>query len=184
MACESQSPFAGNLMTPKTLIVCQSVHHRNTAMVAQAMGDVLEADIRTPETAPADKLDDYDLFGFGSGIYFGRFHGTLRDWIDRLPDAPQITRPSFVFSTSGLPMLWRLWHWPLKSCLARKGFRVLGEFHCRGFDTFGPLWLLGGLNRRHPDARDLNAAREFAENLRSSYAAKVASRGGSVSHFH
>lgn len=33
---------------------------------------------------------------------------------------------------------------------------------CRGFDTWGPLWLTGGLNWRHPGERDLVRAREFA----------------------
>ena len=56
----------------------------------------------------------------------------------------------------------KLWHAPLKKLLARKGFEVVGEFSCRGFDTWGPLWLTGGLNWRHPSERDLARAREFA----------------------
>jgi hypothetical protein len=76
--------------------------------------------------------------------------------------APEATKPAFVFSTSGLPFLAKLWHGPLKKLLARKGFEVVGEFSCRGFDTWGPLWLTGGLNWRQPNERDLARAREFA----------------------
>jgi hypothetical protein len=59
----------------------------------------------------------------------------------------------------------KLWHAPLKKLLARKGFEPVGEFACRGFDTWGPLWFAGGLNRKHPDERDLERAREFARRL-------------------
>jgi hypothetical protein len=72
-----------------------------------------------------------------------------------------------VFSTSGLSCLWKLWHGPFKQELARKGFDIIGEFHCRGFDAWGPLWLVGGINRRHPDERDLSRATEFAHRIQT-----------------
>jgi hypothetical protein len=59
----------------------------------------------------------------------------------------------------------RLWHWPLKARLAREAVPVIGEFACRGFDSWGPLFLIGGLNWHHPDARDLEQARQFARRL-------------------
>lgn len=148
----------------RTLIICKSVHHGNTAKVAQAIGDVLHAQIFAPEDVPCARLDDYDLIGLGSGIYFGRFHSALRRWVRELPIGPPHGRRAFVFSTSGLPFLWRVWHWPLKSLLMKKGCDVIGEFHCRGFDTVGPLWLVGGINRRHPDERDLERAASFARH--------------------
>jgi hypothetical protein len=92
-------------------------------------------------------------------------HEALFAWLKGLPDAPEATKPAFVFSTSGLPFLAKLWHGTLKKLLARKGFEVMGEFACRGFDTWGPLWLTGGLNWRRPNERDLASAREFAGRL-------------------
>jgi hypothetical protein len=86
----------------------------------------------------------------------------LFEWLNGLPDAPEATKPAFVFSTSGLPFLAKLWRGPLKKLLARKGFEVVWGFSCRGFDTWGPLSLTGGLNWRHPNERDLAKAREFA----------------------
>lgn len=71
----------------------------------------------------------------------------------------------FLFTTSGLPLLAKVWHWPLKSALMKKGYDVMTEFTCRGFDTWGPLWLTGGLNRKHPDERDIQRAQEFAARL-------------------
>ena len=92
-------------------------------------------------------------------------HRGLFAWLRGLPDAPEPTTPAFVFSTSGLPVLAKLWHAPLKKLLGRKGFEVVGEFACRGFDTWGPLWLAGGLNWRRPNEQDLARAVEFARKL-------------------
>jgi len=126
------------------------------------MAGVLGADVAAPEETPYTSLEQYGLVGFGSGVYYGRMHDALFEWLRGLPDAPEATNPAFVFSTSGLPFLAKFWHAPLKKLLTRKGFEIVGEFSCRGFDTWGPLWLTGGLNWRHPNERDLARAREFA----------------------
>lgn len=150
---------------PKTLVICKSVHHGNTARVAARIAEPLRAEVAEPDAVPYTILDGYDLVGFGSGVYYGRFHDALRDWLQGLPTQAVARRPAFVFSTSGLSCLWRLWHRPFTRELARKGFDVIGEFHCRGFDNWGPLWLTGGINRRHPDGRDLERAAAFARRL-------------------
>jgi flavodoxin len=147
------------------LIVCKSIHHQNTAHIADAMAGVLHADVRSPEDVDPAKILDYDLIGFGSGIYFGRFHSSLLQWVEKVPEVSAKSRNSFLFSTEGLPSLGWLWHRSLKSRLLKKGFDIIGEFHCSGFDTVGPLFILGGLNRRHPDNRDLANAAAFAREL-------------------
>lgn len=149
----------------KCFILCKSVHHQNTAQVARAMAEVLGADVACPEEVPYTSLSEYEMVGFGSGVYYGRLHGALYDWLGGLPDCREPLKTAFVFSTSGLSFLSKVWHAPLKRLLGRKGFEVVGEFSCRGFDTWGPLWLVGGLNRKHPDERDLERAREFARTL-------------------
>jgi flavodoxin len=149
----------------KTLILCKSIHHQNTARVARVMAEVLDAEVACPEEVPYTSLSDYELVGFGSGVYYGRLHASLYVWLHGLSDSRQALKPAFVFSTSGLPFLSKVWHAPLKKLLGRKGFDVVGEFSCRGFDTWGPLWLAGGLNRKHPDERDLKRAREFAKGF-------------------
>ncbi len=147
------------------LILCKSVHHGSTAKVAEAMRAVLGAHVAAPEEIPYTSLTDYGLVGFGSGVYYGRMHAALVDWLRGLPDAEVSTIPAFIFTTSGLPFLAPLWAAPMRRLLARKGFDVLGEFACRGFDTWGPLWLTGGLNKSHPDDGDLDRARRFANEI-------------------
>jgi len=152
---------------PRCLIIVKSVHHGNTARIACEMAGVLGADVVAPEEIPFTSLAQYGLVGFGSGVFYGRMHQALFELLRGLPDAPEPTKPAFVFSTSGLRCLEKLWHGPLKKLLARKGFDVVGEFSCRGFDTWGPLWLTGGLNWRHPDERDQARARKFAGRVRA-----------------
>ncbi len=113
----------------KTLIVCASVHHHNTEKVARVMAEVLGAKVCSPEAASSECLDNYNLIGFGSGIYYGRFHESLRARIALLPTMPSSERPAFVFSTSGLPWLWRFWHRPFTTLLTQKGFRVCPDPH-------------------------------------------------------
>ena len=153
------------MTSPRRLVVVASVHHGNTLRVAEAIAGVLEAQVVTAGAVVPERLVGLDLVGFGTGVYYGRPHESLLAPLRRLPDAPAPMQPAFVFSTSGLPFLSRVWHTPLERLLARKGFEVIGSFACRGFDTWGPLWLTGGLHWSHPDERDLERARAFAKSL-------------------
>ncbi len=165
-AISEQAQAAASPKAPSgPLLVFKSVHHQNTARVAQAMAEVLGAACLAPADCPSERLASCRLLGIGSGVYYGRVHDELWRWVRDLPESFQPKPAVFIFSTSGLPILARFWHRPLRAALTRKGFDVLDEFACRGFDTWGPLWLAGGLNRRHPDAEDLQQARDFAQQM-------------------
>ncbi len=151
-------------MTEKALIICVSVSHGNTASVARAIGAVLAADIREPEEVDPQTLADYDIVGFGSGIYYGTHHRRLRDFVEHLPEVHG-TR-AFVFTTAGQGRAQSLpWQRSLETMLRDKGYDVVGSFACSGLDTWLPLGLLGGVNKGHPDAVDLTHAHEFAEAI-------------------
>ena len=147
----------------KSLIVCVSVSHANTKKVARAMAEILDASVVEPEEVDLATIGDYDLVGFGSGIYFMAFHTRLRHLVRGLPDTTN--QKAFVFSTSGSrePSRWRYTR-RLQDQLVAKGYDVLGSFSCRGFDSWLPLRLLGGINKGKPDAADLERARDFAAN--------------------
>ena len=115
----------------KTLIICLSVHHRNTEKVANAMAEVLGAKLAQPEEVDPASLAEYDMVGFGSGIYFGKHHKTIRAFVDRLP---AMSKDVFVFSTGGAA---RDQNGPLIAQLKGKGLNVKGSFYCTGFDTSG-----------------------------------------------
>ncbi|MCI2427102.1 flavodoxin, partial [Candidatus Acetothermia bacterium] len=61
----------------KALIIYLSVHHNNTEKVARVLAKALDADLLKVREADAAILKQYDLIGFGSGIYFGRHHKSL-----------------------------------------------------------------------------------------------------------
>ena len=54
---------------------------------------------------------------------------------------------------------------PLKEKLLEKGFDIVGEFSCRGFDTVMPFKLIGGISKGRPSGKDLQQARNFAQEL-------------------
>lgn len=149
----------------KTLILCTSVSHGNTGKVAEVIAQELDAAVAQPDDVDAASLGDYDLIGFGSGIFNMNFHPRLREFIDSIPDG-QVAR-SFVFYTSGLAEpKFRRYSRGLVADLDRKGFDVVDVFSCRAFDTWLPFRLFGGIRTGRPNGADLDAARAFGEKLR------------------
>lgn len=147
----------------RSLIVVVSVHHGNTRKVALALSGVLGGVIKEPEEVSQEELLSCDLVGFGSGIYFGKFHRRLLRFAKSLPFFEG--KRSFIFSTSGLGK--KEYNRPLEELLIQRGFVLLGSFTCRGFDTFGPLWLIGGINRERPNEKDLENAMRFAQEIQA-----------------
>nr|WP_240945659.1 flavodoxin family protein [Rhodococcus sp. HNM0569] len=148
------------------MIVCVSVSHGNTTKVADVMSEVLSAPVVTPdEIDPADVVG-YDVVGFGSGIFNMSFHPELRAFVSALPSHQ--AGAAFLFSSSGFPEPpFRRYTRPLRQTLRQKGFDTLDPFSCRGFDTYLPLKLVGGVRKGRPDADDLLAARTYAEQVRT-----------------
>jgi flavodoxin len=141
-----------------------SVSQGNTAAVARAVAAALQADVLEPERVDPEALGEYDVVGFGSGVYYMTDHPRLRRLVEQLPQVDG-TR-AFVFSTSGQGRSQRRpWQQPLESLLRDKGYDVVGSFACRGWDAWLPLKLVGGLNKGHPDSTDLTRAYEFAERI-------------------
>ena len=145
-----------------------SVHHGNTERVAVTMAKILDADLVQVKEADANMLGRYDLIGFGSGIYFGKHHESLLDFVDKLPVVKN--RKAFIFSTSGLRKIPFVHDFDklLRKKLQRKGFDITGEFSCRGLDTYRATKLVGGINKGRPDANDLKQAEDFARGLKDS----------------
>lgn len=152
----------------KTLIICKSTHHENTLRVAQVIADELEAELKTPEMVDQESLTQYDLIGFGSGIYMGKHHKSLTNFVKNV-DTLSGTNV-FVFYTSGFSKF------PARPSfesflieqLTKKGAQILDIFSCRGLETVGPFRIGSGKNKGHPDEADLKNARDFAKSLISS----------------
>ena len=47
----------------------------------------------------------------------------------------------------------------------KKRSKVIGKVGCKGYDTFGPFKLVGGIAKGHPDEDDIKNAVEFVTRL-------------------
>ncbi|UCH32309.1 MAG: flavodoxin family protein [Candidatus Bathyarchaeota archaeon] len=160
----------------KSLLVLLSYHHNNTEKIANVFAKVLHAQIITPHQIDHEELQEYNLLGFGSGIYSAKHHESLLDLADKLPTVTN--KKAFIFSTCGVPM--KLMerdkseftkyvdknHSSLREKLQSKGYTIIDEFSCPGFNTNSFLKLIGGINKGRPNAEDLKHAEEFAQNLK------------------
>lgn len=146
----------------KVAIVYVSQHHGNTRKVAEAMAQAVGADLFDAVQACEAKasLSSYDVIGFGSGIYFGKHHESLLKFVLSLDLAGKRV---FAFSTSGIGSSRA--NRGLLDLLKQKGANILGDFACKGYDTFGPFKLVGGIAKGHPSEKDLERAREFVRGM-------------------
>jgi len=150
----------------KSLLVLLSYHHNNTEKIANVFAKVLDAQIKTPQQINPEELQEYSLIGFGSGIYSVKHHEDLLYLADKLP---QVTnRKAFIFSTSAMMGEAKVAkdHSLLREKLQSKGYMIVDEFACKGFNTNKFLKYFGGMNKGRPNAEDIKHAEEFAQNLK------------------
>ncbi len=154
----------------KSLVVVFSYHHNNTEKIANVIANVLGAKVKTPQQVTPEEIAKYDLVGFGSGIYSATFDPSVLDLVDRLPQVSD--KKVFLFSTYGAPAFIanrefiEKNHRQIREKLQAKGYMVIGEFGCGGWNTNSFLKYFGGLNKGRPNAEDLRQAEEFARNLK------------------
>jgi flavodoxin len=149
----------------KSLLILYSYHHNNTEKIAKAFAKVLDAQIKSPQQTNPDELAQFDLVGFGSGIDSGKHYSELLEFADKLPQVAD--KKAFIFSTSAMTGETKVAkdHTLLREKLQSKGYSIVGEFGCLGFNTNSFLKLFGGINKGRPNAEDLKKAEEFASRL-------------------
>ena len=71
----------------KVAIVYTSVHHKNTEKLVKAIAAKYpDVDLIDAATTVLKSLSAYDMVGFASGIFYGKLHKTLLNFInDNLP---------------------------------------------------------------------------------------------------
>ena len=154
----------------KSLLILLSYHHNNTEKIANIFAKILDAQIKTPRQINPEELQEYNLIGFSSGIYDYKHHKVLLSLADKLPQVNN--KKAFIFSTSGIRVDSRIFknarefHTPLRKKLQSKGYMIVDEFNCAGFNTNSFLKLFRGMNKGRPNAEDLKDAEKFAQNLK------------------
>jgi len=148
----------------KTAICYYSRHHGNTLKVLQAMAGVGEIDLIDVTSQKTARLEEYDCVGLASGIYGFSFQKSVLEFArQRLPQGKPVF---FVYTYGGAKGTGAK---AAAEIAAEKGCPVLGEFSCKGFDTFGPFKVVGGISKDHPNDRDLENARRFYQEIQSAY---------------
>ena len=150
----------------KSLLVLYSYHHKNTEKIAKAFAKVLDPQIKAPQKINPEELQEYDLVGFGAGIDTGKHYNVLLDFAGSLP--PVNNKNSFIFSTAALTDEKKREkdHSTLRKKLKSKGYRIIDEFQCKGFNTNSFMRFFGGMNKGRPNDEDIINAKDFAQKLK------------------
>ena len=145
----------------RTAIIYASVHHKNTEKLVKAIEErVPDVTLFDAKSVILKDLSKFDLIGAASGIFYGRMHKSVIQFLDNnLPEH----KKGFIIYTSGAYSD----NYGMDAAMIFKnmGCPIVGKFNCRGYDTFGPFKLVGGLNKDHPDADEIEAAVQFIAGI-------------------
>lgn len=142
----------------KCVIVYHSSHHGNTKKLVEAIAQGRDVTLIDAAATKSADLSGYDQIGFASGIYFGKFHASVLEFArNNLPHGKQV----FFLSTYGGSSNTKA----IEQAVKEKSAQIIGQFGCRGYDTFGPFQLIGGIAKGHPNETDLENAQRFFETL-------------------
>jgi flavodoxin len=143
----------------KVVIVYYSQHHGNTKKLLDGIMEFYDVELVNVVECQETDLSDYDLIGFASGAYFGKFSKKVVGFArNNLPTGKRV----FLINTYGAR---RASTKKMEQIFADKSCQLLGIYGCRGFDTFGPLKLIGGIAKGHPDEEDVKGAVEFFRKI-------------------
>ncbi len=144
----------------KTIIIYASTHHGNTRKVVEAIAGECEVELVDATKVHEKDLSDYDLIGFASGIFFTNFSDQVLKFArNSLPENKNV----FFIATAGNPIKSNFHS--IAAITEEKHCTELGRFQCKGFDTYGPFKLVGGIQKGHPDESELREAVEFFKRL-------------------
>lgn len=143
-----------------TIIVYESTHHGNTKKLVD--GIVKEYGVRAVKVEDAMEMDfsSCDLIGIASGVAFGKFYEKAERFAaEKLPENKKV----FFLYTCGNDT--GKYAASVSAKAKEKNCQVLGVYGCRGFDTFGPFKLVGGIAKGHPTQEEVDGAVKFFGGL-------------------
>lgn len=142
----------------KTVIVYASVHHGNTKKLVKRIAEECGVDLIDATQQSKADLTSYDKIGFASGIYFSKFHQKIINFVsENLPENKNV----FLICTYGGTANYQ----SLEESLKEKNAHVIGTFGCKGYDTYGPFKIIGGIAKGHPNEKDMKKAVDFITKL-------------------
>ena len=146
----------------KTAIVYYSKHHGNTKKLLDSIKNAFTEEVTLFDVAqaPSVNLEEYDLIGFASGIYYSKFEKRVLEFAKS--HTPQGKKIFFLYTCGAEKAGYTK---AIREALSDANPTILGEFGCLGLDTFGPFKLIGGIAKGHPNSEDLQSAVSFYNRL-------------------
>ena len=142
----------------KAVIVYHSSHHGNTRKLVEAIARGRDVTLVDASAVKSADLSGYDLIGFASGIYFGKFHRSVVEFAkNNLPQGKKVFFLATYGGSNGTKAI--------EEAVRERDAQIVGSFGCKGYDTFGPFKLVGGICKGHPDETDLKNACRFLDGL-------------------
>lgn len=150
----------------KSLIIYYSQNEGNTEKIARVFAKEIDSELINIKDINCVEIKDFDLIGFGSGVYRESMSPKLFRLIEKL-----ILRDKnvFVFSTSGVGM--KFYNKRLTKLLESKGAVNKGSFVCKGsfiaqeFTNNKLFQIIGRLSQGHPNDKDFKKAKKFIERV-------------------
>lgn len=144
----------------KTAIVYVSTHHGNTKKLVDAIATCSDVSVIDAAVQKDHDLSIYDCIGFASGIAYSKYYPQMLKFIENnLPEGKKV----FFIHTAGDPR--EKHNASAKAISDAKHCECLGTYFCKGFDTYGPFKLIGGIGKGHPDESEIAGAVEFYKKL-------------------
>ncbi|MCD8040385.1 MAG: flavodoxin, partial [Clostridia bacterium] len=144
----------------KFLAIVKSKHLGNTMQIAEAMAEAAPLTVAELSDLKYYNISEYDIVGFGGGIYYGKHDKELLEYVKKADNLPKY---AFVFSTSGTGSVNN--NKALIAELEAKGIKILGNFACKALDRFFIFKIGGGINKGHPDETDFDNAQSFIQGI-------------------
>ncbi len=144
----------------KTAIVYYSKHHGNTKKLLDAISSENEVELIDITANPNADLSEYDRVGFASGIYYSKFHKSLLKFAEK--NLKEGCETFFIYTYGAEKKGYTI---AITEAVKKNKAKILGEFGCFGFNTFGPFKLVGGIAKGHPDDNDIEEVKKFYNSL-------------------
>lgn len=144
----------------RIVILYTSIHHKNTEKLLKEIVKNKPVDLIDLLHEKNIDLSKYQVVGFASGIYYSKFHKSIYNYIE---ESKNIPKKSFVIYTAGMAS--KKPGENLIGYLEEKGFEILGAYNCKGYDTYGPFKIIGGVAKGHPNELDMEKGKEFLDGI-------------------
>ena len=144
----------------KGVIIYASTHHGSTKKLVDSIAEKYDIDqIDATKQHYAD-LSEYDLIGFASGIDFGKFYDSVEQFLEN--NLPTGKRVFFLYTCAKVSNRFTE---TIKERAQKRDAIIVGEYGCKGYNTYGPWRLIGGMNKNQPTEKECDEAVRFVKMI-------------------